>query len=595
MKHKAFVLLLLGLFVTSCSAGAGRAPLGSNVLPSAASPALASATGTGTVSVTIAIPKKAFFKSHYVSVSTKSIVIKVRSAHHKLLLKKTQNLRRGVKGCKNESTALLCTFAFSVAAGNDRFSAVTYDAPNGKGNELSVLLNLARTVKAGKTVKLPLALAGIARSLLMELVEDEDSVFSTGNSTTGYLFAGLISHSMQVVPLDADGNLILGPGAPPVELVSSDPATLGITANAGATGEFLLTPHGAASGITLTASAKLAIGVAVKSTATLSIDSVLYVANYGSATPGGSVTAYVPWSDAPVETITSGVDNAAVLTVDGSGDVWVGNDAGGASGAASITEYPPGSTTPVRTISGLTQPSTSGRALAVDASGNLYCACNSAREVDEFTPAGGSTPSRTLTAISSPTGISSPYSVVTDASGNLYVANLGSNAVGVSVFAPGAATTPFRNITSGINGVSLLAMDALGNLYAGNSSANPNTVTEYPPGSGTVSNTFDSLGDLTNVSGLAVDRSGDVYMADSASPTNSIVVQFSPASPTIGSRTLVMNDAYVYATAVDPAGNVYVPLSNSSTVLVYPPGTSTTASRTLTNGIDHPWDVAAWP
>lgn len=586
---------LAGVFLTvSCAPSGGQAPaLGPGLLPSAVSSVDATA-GTGTVKVTVTIPKKVFPRSHYVSSATQSIVIKAYSAHRKLLLTKKQNLLAGSKGCKTTTNARICTFAFRVAAGKDRFQAVTYDRPNGKGNELSGKLSFVHRVKAGKATKLPLALAGIARSLLWQVFDDEYSSYVTGSSTSGFLFAGLFDHTMQIFPLDADQNIILGPGAPKLSLASGNTADVDVVSVAGNTNEFLLRPHQGASGVHLTASATF-LGETIKSTATLSILSLLYVANYGNTNPSGSVTVYVPWSDAPVETITNGVNNAAVLTVDSLGNLWVGNDAGGATGAGSITEYRPGSSTPERTITGITNPSSSGRALAVDGSGNLYCACNHAHEVDEFTPAGGSTPSRSLTSASSPTGISTPISVVTDSSGDVYVANLGSDSVGVSVFNPGSGTTPLRNITSGIHGASQLAMDRLGNLYVGNSLANPVTITEYAPNSSAVAKTFDYNGDSTQISGLAVDRSGNVYMGDSESSVNSVLIRFSPTSPAYGSRTVVISDGFIYATAVDPAGNAYVPLSDSSRVFVYPPGTSTTASRTLTNGIDQPWDVVAWP
>ena len=594
MAHRLIAGLIVGILVASCSPGVGQAPsFGSSLLPSASRQPVDAASGTGTVKVTVTIPKKLPSRAHYVSSSTQSIVIEVSSAHHKLLLKKKQNLLAGTKGCKDTTNARVCTFEFQVAAGKDRFSAFTYDRPNGKGRQLSGEFSLVHRVKAGKTTKLPLALAGVAQSLSWEVFDDEYSPFVTGNSTDGFAFAGLFDHTMEIFALDADQNVILGPGTPKLSLVSGNQNDVDVTPDAGNTNEFLLQPHQGTAKVQLTASATF-LGVTLKSTATLAILSLLYVGNYGSGSANGSVTAYVPWSDTPVETITSGVNNAAVLTIDDFGNLWVGNDAGDASGAGSITEYRAGTATPERTISGVTYPSTSGRALAVDGDGNLYCACNHAHEVEEFTPAGGSTPSRVLTTTSSPAGISTPVSVVTDSSGNAYVANLGSNAVGVSVFAPGTGTTPLRNITS-VNGASQLAMDGLGNLYVGNSISNPNTVNEYAPGGSSPIKVFDSGGDLTAMSGLAVDRSGDVYIGNTASPTNSVVVQFTPASSTTGSRTFVINGGYIYATAVDPVGNVYVPLSNGSKVLVYPSGTSTAPVRTLTDGIDQPWDVAVWP
>lgn len=591
--------LALASLVTACSSGVGTPAFGPGMIPSVSRPD--ANTASGTVKVKIVIPARTALRSRYVSPSTKSIVIKVYSSKHKLLASKTQNLIAGKRGCKKGSP-VVCIFAFSVPAGKDRFYATTYDRAKGKGNALSVLSNFARTVKPGKTVKLPLALNGVPRSVTLEVADG--NAFETGDSTSGFQFAGLIGQTMQVAALDADGNIIAGPGAPTLGLAGSDTTNLSIAAVAGTTNDFLVTPKGDASGITLTASAKpIGKGSTVQTTASLSVGSVLYVANYGaSVADKGSVTAYAPWSATPIETITSGINEPAVVTVDGHGNLWVANDAGGfatppASPPGTIAEYAPASTTPSRTITGVNEPNTSGgESLAIDKSGNVYCACEDASEVDEFTPAGGSTPSRSLTTTSSPSGINEPYSVITDASGNLYVANYGSNAVGISKFGP-TGTTPLANITNGVNGVWLLAMDKAGNLYGGNYSSSPNTVTEYASGTNTLVKTFGSTTGIASIYALTVDTSGNVYAGNYIGTTTSNVTQFAAASPASPSRTLPMPNAAPYAVAADPIGNVYVPVSNANTVLVYPRGTSTTASRTLTsaNGINDPWYVTSWP
>lgn len=586
--RKGIALLTLGLLITSCSSGGGRSPaFGSGVLPSVVSQRPAATARTGTVKVSIAVPARTALRSHYVSPSTKSIVIEADSARGKLLATVTQNVSSKTKSCKNAVDALVCTFEFSVAAGKDRFSATTYDAPNGKGHALAALSNFARTVKAGKTVKLPLALDGIVKTVSMEL--SDDSSFATGDAKSGFQFAGLIAHTMQVAGLDAGGNVIVAPGAPTVALTSSDATNVTVAAVSGTPNEFLLTPHGDASGITLTASAKPAKGAAVQAAAGLSIGSVLYVANFGTY-PGGNVTAYAPWSATPIETIPG--SNPAVLFVDGSSNLWVGNNDGNLYGT--IVEYAPGSTTPSRTISGVTTPNTGGgESLAVDKSGNLYCACNEANEVDIYAPA-DTTPSRSLTPLSDPSGISSPFSVVVDSADNLYVANQGSNTVGISVFAPGA-TTHSRNITSGISGVWLLALDGAGNLYAGNSNSTPGTITKYAPGGSTVVRTFGSTSGISSIYGLAVDKSGNVYSANNISSPTDTVTEFTATSYASAARTLTLPGAGPYAVATDPLGNVYVPALSSNSVSVYPPGTSTAPIRTLTNGIDQPWYVAVWP
>lgn len=595
---------LLACFVSLTLLAACAARNSASLLPGGGvapmSPA-ADAISTGTVKITLLVPAIPGVHAHYVSPSTKSITIKAHNAKYKKLpASKTFNVKAGTQSCKATPGGILCTFELDVFAGKNRFDVTSYDRPKGKGKALSLLTNFVRTVKAGKTLNLPLALIGIPHSVTLERVDE--SVFATGDSASGFRFAGLIPHTMQVTPLDADGNIIVGKGAPVVALGTSDFGIASVSSVSGSTNDFLLTPHADATSMTLTAVARGTYKGShpVILLASLSIGSVLYVANYGTVTPGGNVTAYVPWSDAPIETITSGMNNPAVMTLDGSGNLWVGNDAGGAAGPAtpppgSIAEYAPGSTTPARTITGVNDPSTGGgESLSVDKSGNLYCACNGASEVDEYTAAGGSTPSRSMTSTSSPTGISSPYSVVTDSAGNVYVANYSSNTVGISVFGP-TGTTPTRNITDGVNGVWLLAFDKSGNLYGGNYTGTPGTITEYAPGGSTVVKTFGSSSGLYDVSALAVDLSGNVY-GSSYNTTTTANSEYTPTSLASPARSLA-SGGYTYAIATDPLGNVYIPGAGNNTVTVYPTGTSTTPSRVLTaaNLIDDPYYVATWP
>ena len=139
------------------------------------------------------------------------------------------------------------------------------------------------------------------------------------------------------------------------------------------------------------------------------------------------------------------------------------------------------------------------RALAFDASGNLYVANEGNGTVSEFAP-GSTTPTATLT------GLSYPVALAFDASGNLYVANDDrhdgeqvrsgehhahrhphraelsrspwrstpaatstwptTSSGTVSKFAPGS-TTPTATLT-GLNDPDALAFDSSGNLYVAN-------------------------------------------------------------------------------------------------------------------------------
>ena len=77
--------------------------------------------------------------------------------------------------------------------------------------------------------------------------------------------------------------------------------------------------------------------------------------------------------------------------------------------------------------------------------------------MSKFAP-GSTTASATLT------GLNLPYALAFDSSGNLYVANYGSNTV--SKFAPGSTTA--STTLTGLNEPNALAFDSSGNLYVAN-------------------------------------------------------------------------------------------------------------------------------
>ena len=92
----------------------------------------------------------------------------------------------------------------------------------------------------------------------------------------------------------------------------------------------------------------------------------LYVANTGANT----VTVYAPGSNSLLRTISQGVNAPDALQFGRAGDLQVGNVYGGGYSAGTVTAYAPGSGKPKRTLPQGSAPV----ALALDGSGNLYVA-----------------------------------------------------------------------------------------------------------------------------------------------------------------------------------------------------------------------------
>jgi sugar lactone lactonase YvrE len=156
---------------------------------------------------------------------------------------------------------------------------------------------------------------------------------------------------------------------------------------------------------------------------------------------------------APVRQITgtgSGLSQPYGITVDGSGNIWVTNDASASSEPASVVEYSSSSNTPIRTISGTATQLNGPVAIALDTSGNIYVANASGNSVTVY--AAGSTgnqaPIRVITGSS--TGIVLPQGLAFDVSGNLYVSNLQATSVPgtLNIFSPGASgnATPIAEL-----------------------------------------------------------------------------------------------------------------------------------------------------
>jgi len=406
--------------------------------------------------------------------------------------------------------------------------------------------------------------------------------FETGSSKYSYfIFAGLRPQEIQLTASVK--------GAYTYQLLSNEPKKIKIERIKGMANTFKLTPLDDAKSITLTAKAIPATGATLKATANLHIGSVYYVANYDVS----NVQVYVSWSTTPVETITDGISSPVTLALDSHGNLYVANSDATLNGG-SITKYHLGHLSAARTIAKITSPlPAQGTSLAIDGMGNIYCACHYGQEVDEFTPSGGSTPSRRLTSSNSPMGISHPISVAVDAKGYLYVANYDSDKIGISIFAPGTSKVPVRNITRGIFSVSKLAFDRAGNLYAENDNGTM-VINEFAPGGSKAISVFGSSVHPTVSFSLFVDRSGSVYATnDDATLTAFQYAAASPAAP----KRVFPNVNFGYSIWADPLGIVYISSYNTGEVDLYPPGSSTTPIATLTgaNGVSAPTYVLSWP
>ena len=196
------------------------------------------------------------------------------------------------------------------------------------------------------------------------------------------------------------------------------------------------------------------------------------------------------------------------------------------------------------------QASSSHAASAKKPHGYLYVANYAANTITVYAP-GASSVLRTISS-----GIQSPYRIIFDTAGNLYVANnstqFGSSIV---VYAPGSATVA-RKITAGIHSPGSLAFDASGNLYVANFSGGPGSkgsISVYARGKNTVLRTIAS--GISHPKDIGFDPKGNLYVANSGLP-GSVTVYAPGASTVLRSITDKIDNPFTLI--FDVKGNLYV-------------------------------------
>lgn len=287
----------------------------------------------------------------------------------------------------------------------------------------------------------------------------------------------------------------------------------------------------------------------------------LYAANTFEST----VTVYAPGSNDVLRTITDGVVSPSALAFDGADNLYVANvhgNPGGSEVSGTITVYGPGQVDPFLEVNkGIEGAYYS---LAFDRSDDLYVASGCPyRENPIVVYAHGSrSPLRTISQ-----GIAFPCAIALDASGHLYVANVGSNTV--AVFPPGGSD-PSRTITDGVDYPDALTINRSGELFVtnarGGSGKTWGSITVYRPGREIPSRRINrGLTGGGGPGGSVFGPSGELYVVDVPK-----IIVYSQS----GSRVRTIRRGLDVPTSpiFDTAGNLYVANQNNSTITEYAAG-----------------------
>lgn len=472
--------------------------------------------GKARVRLTIRIPRKHHGgkRLRFVSPSTASMTVNVTGTGGTATpsgYPKTVDLTIGSTGCTSSLASTTCTLALTLPAGHYLATVTTYDQTGGTGNILSAAQAVPFTVLAGQANTIPLTLGAYPASIVATPIDPGYLQSSVG----GLKLYGAAQQRLLVEAEDADGNTIVGAGAPRIGASAATPSQLFVTpppANAlntvylqAATAPRQVTPGFVTLNLSATPPNDAGASVLNASVSVQILHSVLFY-TYCAALPctksNGSINAYFDgdtvddvgflepqvlsgiaadnngtlWvttngtSVIPFDItangygqesgypIMNGLDGAASLAVDASSTLFVSN-----TGNASVAQYPIGWVIPLTTYS------IGSSSLAVDAQDTLYAGFGT--NVKEYL-AGSSTVNATI-----PVTGGAPLGVAVDNQGTLYVVN----ATGINVY---SGTTLVTTLSNGINQPAAIAVDAARTVYVANTDGgNLSNVIAYPAGS----------------------------------------------------------------------------------------------------------------
>jgi len=265
---------------------------------------------------------------------------------------------------------------------------------------------------------------------------------------------------------------------------------------------------------------------------------LLYVANYSlNETP---LTIYDANANdpKPIATISKDINNSRGICIDDNGVVYVTNSPN--SGTGWVAEYALGQTKPLRVITkGINYPGY----CAIDASGNLWVANIGGLNVTEYLE-GSTNPHATIT-----NGLTYPVGVAIDHAGNLYVSNYRPySAQNIQVYAPGSKS-PSRTITDGVTSPAGIAVDAHDTLYVTTDAAQ-GQIEEYRFGQSTPYRTITD--GLSYPAGVVVGKNGWLYVANQGPTDERAILEFPPHSVKPSSKEITQE-------LFDPLGVAYYP------------------------------------
>ncbi|MBV8491582.1 MAG: hypothetical protein JO199_13730 [Candidatus Eremiobacteraeota bacterium] len=507
----------------------------------------------GSLQFRILIPKRKNRDPHFVSPATQGMTLKFTGGPTKLSA--IVGLTPSSPGCSYTLAGTLCTYDAILLAGNYTASITTYDAVTcahgscsipRSANALSTAQSVAVDVVAGLINQTNVTMSGIPAAL--GLIPANSMSVPQGYFTPSIHLVGMGAHPFLVEALDADGNAIVGPGAP--TLAVSAPPSAGFTVTtptAAAPNSTTLTVTSLTAGGNVTISASYP--PALTNVCSLAVCSAQIKAVPVEMLLAGNnthqvVAGYQVSFASPVLTLAIG-GNVLGVGADNLGNVYVLTDASGGE----LLVFPSGDSKPSRAIrlaqapcclavdpsngnafvgytaaasrvdlfvrgsKGATQVATATLTggLAIDAAKNLVL--GGATVQYEPAPYTNGTAAGVNAGSGSCTNATTPKVLAADASGDLFVGNTGAICewTGASGGYTSAPTLYTNNHTSAVTAIAIGSSDLFG--------VNGTAALEWPPASAAIT----PFAWIQPGTSAAADANGEIYFGTTNGTVQSIL------------------------------------------------------------------------
>jgi DNA-binding beta-propeller fold protein YncE len=424
-------------------------------------------------------------RPRYISPATQSITINVTqqgSATSVNGYPQTANLTPTSSGCSSTLASTQCTVSLALPPGDYDATLTTYDQQNAAGNQLSAAQNVPFSVTAGTTNTIALTVGGIPTAV--RIIADSPATIA-GDPVNGFTLPTGNNGYVTVLGVDADGNYILGIGAPAVALSSSDTSAYTITVSGtSAPNRLLLTnaaPYAGAALLTasVTPTAQSGASALTMLARVSSQPSVIYVEEASAS----AVKGYSPFGTLQVNSGFANTQSPSAAVFDPvNGFIYVTN-----GGNNTITAYTPNGTQ--QTLSGSFPNLSTPEGIAYDpVNGYLYVANEGNSTVTVYDANGNEqTLGGTFPNLNGPHGL-----VYDPVNGFIYVTNVAGGTV--TAYDANGNQQTLSGTFSGLNQPDGIAFDTVtGWLYVANFGNSTVTVYDQNGNRQTVSGSFSGL------------------------------------------------------------------------------------------------------